>query len=227
MGEPVNPSNSAQTTSQQRSWILYIVLVFCRVFLCPFLPGYVHPDEFFQGGQELWFGCPPFTPWEFESQHALRSVVPPTIMTWLPLQMYAKVVGTSIYNLSGREILIIPRIFCAILSVFTVDWSIWYLTASSSFRKGVPTAVLLVASAWPTLVLLNRPFTNSLETMMLALLLLVTHVSSQRYTMDLLAGIICAMGLYKIHFRLCSSSNNATLLGKQDGVATLESTDWD
>ena len=172
-------------------------LLLCfRIVVCPFLPGYVHPDEFFQGGQELWFGCPPFVPWEFEPEHALRSVAPPTIMTWMPLQAYSWATGTSMYTLSGREILVIPRIFCALLSVLTVDFSVWYLTATFP-RKRAPTAsVLVVATAWPTCVLLNRPFTNALETMLLALLLLCTNTVSQGYRIDLIAGILCAIGLF-------------------------------
>jgi phosphatidylinositol glycan class Z len=196
MGKEISQENGAQRWSSQRDWILYTLLLGFRIVLCPFLPGYVHPDEFFQGGQELWFGCPPFVPWEFEPEHALRSVAPPTVMTWMPLQAYAWATGTSMYALSGREILVIPRIFCALLSVLTVDLSVWCLTATFS-RKRAPTASLLVvATAWPTCVLLNRPFTNALETMLLALLLLCTNTASQRYRIDLIAGILCAIALF-------------------------------
>jgi GPI mannosyltransferase 4 len=175
-------------------WILYGLLVVCRVFVAPFLPGYVHPDEFFQGGQELWFGCPPFTPWEFETQHALRSVIPPTIMTWLPLRFYAWMLGEkTMSTLSGGEILVVPRIFCGILSVLTVDASVWHMMPSS--RKNVPTVVLIMASAWPSWVMLNRPFSNALETMLLVLLLLVTS-QPHRYINNLAAGMICALGLF-------------------------------
>lgn len=48
-------------------------------------PGYLHPDEFFQGGQELFAslllnvpGC--FLPWEFHPRHALRSVAFPYVI---------------------------------------------------------------------------------------------------------------------------------------------------
>eukprot|EP00551_Chaetoceros_affinis_P013204 CAMPEP_0203685960 /NCGR_PEP_ID=MMETSP0090-20130426/48818_1 /ASSEMBLY_ACC=CAM_ASM_001088 /TAXON_ID=426623 /ORGANISM="Chaetoceros affinis, Strain CCMP159" /LENGTH=126 /DNA_ID=CAMNT_0050555175 /DNA_START=99 /DNA_END=476 /DNA_ORIENTATION=+ len=36
--------------------VVYIVLIFLRAVTCAF-PGYIHPDEFFQGGQELFYGC--------------------------------------------------------------------------------------------------------------------------------------------------------------------------
>lgn len=192
-------SIETENQSQNRhEWILYALLVICRIFVCPFLPGYVHPDEFFQGGQELWFGCPPFTPWEFESQNALRSILPPTLMTWLPLRIYAFVTQrSSIYNLSGREILVIPRIFSGMLSVLTVDLSLWCMsTATGNQETSPPPAVLVIASAWPSLVLLNRPFTNSLETMLLALLLFVSICMRREYLTDFLSGILCSLGLF-------------------------------
>jgi hypothetical protein len=52
---------------------MYALLIVLRVLVGVFLTGYVHPDEFFQGGQELFFGCPPFVPWELEPRHAVRS----------------------------------------------------------------------------------------------------------------------------------------------------------
>lgn len=56
----------------------YLALAGLRCLLL-LAPGYVHPDEFFQGGQELFAGlllgvrgC--LVPWEFRPQHAVRSV---------------------------------------------------------------------------------------------------------------------------------------------------------
>jgi phosphatidylinositol glycan class Z len=157
------------------TWTLYTFLLFARVVASPFLPGYVHPDEFFQGGQELWFGCPPAMPWEFEPDHALRSVLPPTLMTWTPLRAYAWLSSRSMSALSGIEVLVVPRVACALLSIFTVDWSLWRVcnrsgTAKTTTGVPVPLPVLLLASAWPTFVMLARPFSNSLESFVLALL---------------------------------------------------------
>jgi phosphatidylinositol glycan class Z len=151
----------------QKSWSLYNLLILIRVCIAPFLLGYVHPDEFFQGGQELWFGCPPTRSWEFEPENALRSVVPPTIMTWWPLELYAGFLMIPMEQLSGWHVWIVPRVACAIFSIFAVDFSVWALSRPT---KGVPLPVLMVASAWPAMVLLNRPFTNAMETWVLAVL---------------------------------------------------------
>ncbi len=62
----------------------YLALAGLRCLLVV-LPGYIHPDEFFQGGQELFaplllgvHGC--LVPWEFGPAHALRSVAFPCAM---------------------------------------------------------------------------------------------------------------------------------------------------
>jgi len=98
-------------------WIVYILLIILR-FLGVYQRGYIHPDEFFQGGQELFFGrtqnyneqhhvtlpgndyatndditdnfIVKNLPWEFEPKHAVRSIVPPMFMTLLPLHLYVK-----------------------------------------------------------------------------------------------------------------------------------------
>lgn len=62
-------------------------------------PGYVHPDEFFQGGQELFAGlllgvpgC--LVPWELRPQHALRSVGFPCVcvVRWLSRRAIVRIV---------------------------------------------------------------------------------------------------------------------------------------
>ena len=209
-----DPSTAANTPTQfPLSWLLYTALLFVRIFVGPFLPGYVHPDEFFQGGQELWFGCPPTIPWEFEPDNALRSVVPPTVLTWLPLQLYSFLLGRPMDHLSGREVLIVPRFACSILSVLAVDWSVWSIATSSKSKtlfskRGVPTQVLVLASAWPTIVLMNRPFSNALETYFVALLLchvLVNNNNNHHHEDDktkitivkcCIVGFLCALGLF-------------------------------
>eukprot|EP00980_Cylindrotheca_fusiformis_P028096 scaffold22580_cov210-Cylindrotheca_fusiformis.AAC.3 len=127
------------------SWIVYCILLLVRILGGPFLPGYVHPDELFQSGQELWFGLPPRIPWEFEPQNALRSVLPPGLLSWLPLHCYGLLVGRM--DLSGMEVWTIPRLFCAVLSVITVDRTLWSLSKTKS--KAVPISVLLVAIVTP------------------------------------------------------------------------------
>ncbi|KAL3810410.1 hypothetical protein ACHAXA_007038 [Cyclostephanos tholiformis] len=203
-------------------WVIYILLLLIR-FLGVFQRGYVHPDEFFQGGQELFFGhrrnesdvgyltrdyVVKNVPWEFESRHAVRSIVPPTFMTLLPLRMYTMLrhmfstdfltecqksirgstsslwmTSPAMENLSGIEILLVPRLFMALMSVIFLDGSLWLLLLISHRRTvqgcGPPIEVVVLASSWPCLVFSSRPFTNSLEAMVLAFLLVIVAATAE------------------------------------------------
>lgn len=265
-------------------WTLYILLLLLR-FFGVFQRGYIHPDEFFQGGSELFFGryrphddqadgdengyIVKNVPWEFEPVHAVRSIVPPAFMTLLPLHLYATVrpwLGRFIScpyleadfaetkrqgeeidvtlqksflessgSFSGKEILLVPRLFMALLSVIFLDGSLWMLlylsrrmprqpntkrgetstalTLTSMASFGLPIEVIILASSWPCLVFGVRPFTNSLEAMVLAFLLMVVvmNVSNSmgvyktnhcRGVMNgdalslLLIGAICSVGIF-------------------------------
>jgi GPI mannosyltransferase 4 len=191
---------------------MYALLIVLRVLVGVFLPGYVHPDEFFQGGQELFFGCPPFVPWELEPRHAVRSIVPPTVMTWLPLRLYSWVIGIELEQLTGREVLVVPRWWCAIASVLAIDTVVYLMTTQTQRQDGttiivtrntkVPTnSMWILATSWPAWVLVNRPFTNGVETMFLAIVLYLTMGSmpiQQRMTIirNVILGITCAIGLF-------------------------------
>jgi len=224
--------------------------------------------------------------WEFEPIHAVRSIVPPSFMTLLPLRVYAALLRpwigsrftTSSYPLlfqeadfteikphggkngievqksflkssmlwepameylSGKEILLVPRLFMALLSVIFLDGSLWMLlwyspskwairedsngergetstalTFSSMTRSGPPMEVIVLASSWPCLVFGMRPFTNNLEAMVLAFLLVIV-VRDARVTTNvekinhhlmgkanrgvlslLLIGATCSVGIF-------------------------------
>ena len=278
-------------------WIIYSILLLLRFYGAYYnsLPGYIHPDEFFQGGQELFFGCQQRQqhlhyyylkkpsadnaelsceeehskyndsnkyiedniPWEFEPKNAIRSIVPPAFMTLLPLRVYTTLrsvmmksdcvnmdyycpssaddedamVESTIINqqLSGREILIIPRLFMTFLSLLFLDGCLWILVNQSTKAKditttnkeqprnnnsGPPIEVIILASSWPTLVMATRPFTNTLETMVISLLLSIVamdrhlllrsvsnkissfHHQNRSTIIPFLIGIICSIGLF-------------------------------
>lgn len=54
-------------------------LLWLRWFISLF-PGYIHPDEFFQNPEitsASLFGIQGLTPWEYQPQHAARSIIAP------------------------------------------------------------------------------------------------------------------------------------------------------
>ncbi|CAJ1914120.1 unnamed protein product [Cylindrotheca closterium] len=203
-------------TRSSISWFLYSVLVIARITIGPFLNGYVHPDELFQSGQEIWYGTPPIIAWEFEPKNALRSVLPPGIMTGIPLQIYGMMIKAMLNDgkhieFSGREVLWIPRFACAIFSVLAVDWSIYAVVVSAmKSRNGDDSSIssslsvsllplLLLASSWPTMVLLNRPFSNSMETCCVALLVASILPKKKQAISNrtcVYVGMLCALGIF-------------------------------
>ena len=222
--------------------IVYICLLICRILSCT-QTGYIHPDEFFQGGQELFFGCSavsgstlgtsrihfqkPFqspygdfesvnAPWEFHHTNALRSVFIPSAITLFPLWVYTIVKGSCSVGdyscLSGHEILYWPRVFTAILSIIFMDGSVYYI---SRVRKRMgdpcePWVVLnVLASSWVTLCFFCRPFSNTLETMCLAVLCALashdmSHIPSmiETFLVPAVMGIVGGIGLFS-RFTFC------------------------
>lgn len=58
---------------------LFSVLIGVR-WLIATLPGYIHPDEFFQNGEVTSakiFGLDTLTPWEYTQEHTARSIISP------------------------------------------------------------------------------------------------------------------------------------------------------
>jgi phosphatidylinositol glycan class Z len=239
----------APQSSNRFKWALYLSLIVLRFFgAIHSLPGYIHPDEFFQGGQELFFGqqldestrqqhdyAVKNIPWEFEPMHAVRSIVPPKFMTLFPIRVYScikSVVMSSghqqltntcwkdnLHHLSGKEVLIIPRIFMTILSMIFLDGSLWLLIflkhaqASNTSRRrmsemlyfiyqyGPQIEVIILASSWPCLVFGIRPFTNTLEAMCLAVLLVVVNFDLTMAAIDthmstVCIGVVCSIGIF-------------------------------
>ena len=246
--------------SNKSNWALYFSLITLRLFGAIYsLPGYIHPDEFFQSGQELFFGqqlnlsknasvlqynyTVRNVPWEFEQKNAVRSFVPSIFMTLVPLRSYdfiKKLLTTSaesaeckststpelysvslakpIYHLSGREILIIPRVFITFLSLIFLDGSLCFLIFIKyersdhrklsdmmyfMYQRGPPIEVLILASSWPCLVFGIRPFTNTLEAMCLSILLVlvnleITRIQNTKCNLlgPVFVGMICSIGLF-------------------------------
>jgi len=273
---------SKQTKECTHLKCIYIILVAFRLIATTF-PGYIHPDEFFQGGQELFFGCSNrydndqdalgedsthhiqhfhnfsqsqergffmnrlnpvqniTATWEFQHKNALRSIVPPAFMTLVPLRLYAAMRSvirsqskddfsflqySSDQYTNGWEVWVIPRLFIALLTIVIVDVSIWSIcqriyTSMKRNEEKEKTCLICInifASSWVTLGFLNKPFTNTLETIILAMLLHVVVLDIQRcmkrscsnteikykwycanvhhHMISFSVGAICAMGVF-------------------------------
>ena len=108
--------------------LLYPFLLLLRLALL-FSPGYIHPDEFFQGGQELFAPHPPthppssssFLPWEWQPEHALRSVLFPLLLVGLPNRILLLLFPSS--PIPPSLLLYLPRFLLFGVSV-GMDWCV-------------------------------------------------------------------------------------------------------
>uniref|UniRef100_A0AAV1ULH3 Mannosyltransferase n=1 Tax=Peronospora matthiolae TaxID=2874970 RepID=A0AAV1ULH3_9STRA len=140
----------------------------------------VHPDEFFQSQEVIARHFLPkpsalrrelVVPWEFELPTPNRSIVIPALIAGLPY----KILELLGIELSGWLLLVTPRLLLCCLS-FAFDVILYQIVGKRSShhkaevrREKQEKALLLFASSWPTLVFLCRPFSNTLESLALAL----------------------------------------------------------
>ena len=123
----------------------YLLLCLLRAALI-LSPGYIHPDEFFQGPEV--FRVPACNrTWEWQPQNALRSPVVPFVFAhlasrWLP----------GAWWWSAR---LVP-----LLASFGVDLFV--------YRAAGTAKLLLFASSWPALLLMSRSFSNGVEAVAVA-----------------------------------------------------------
>lgn len=111
-------------------------------------PGYIHPDEFCQGPDVV----AGHLPWEFESQHAVRSPLYP----WTLSRRWVESVWWS------------PRWMPMLLSLVVDAW-VW--------RAAGHRAWFALATAWPMLILQTRSFSNGVESALVAAMRLVSRDS--------------------------------------------------
>lgn len=108
-------------------------------------------------------------------------------MTWIPTKIYAMIrcyITGGICGLDGFELLIVPRIFMCLATSIGIDATMWFLLKNiqndhtstvenkTSSNELLPILIVL-STSWTTLLFGTRPFTNTLETIYLSLLLAI------------------------------------------------------
>ena len=144
---------------------------------CVLSPGYIHPDEFFQGPEVVagrMYALDAAVPWEFDpAAHAhspARTIVTPFVVSGLPYAAasLASRAATGRWPASpGPSVLLYaPRLFLWALSLVLVDGVAFRVCRAN----GIPPlpVLLTLASSWPALIFLARPFSNVAETLLLA-----------------------------------------------------------
>ena len=159
-----SPNPSPRAAATPTVW-RPLLLLRCLAVL---LPGYHHPDEFFQGPEPMArdvLGLAATIPWEFAESPPCRSVLSALLTSGLPLGLVG-VLGMPPAWL-GAAVLLAPRLWMAGLSC-AVDCAVLRLCRASGLEGSARPALLLLGTAWPCLLLLCRPLSNALETALLA-----------------------------------------------------------
>ncbi|NWV00439.1 PIGZ mannosyltransferase, partial [Upupa epops] len=187
-----------------RSGWLWALLAALRVSWC-LLPqaGYLHPDEFFQAPEVMAgdvLNLQVYYPWEFLSSSPCRTVVFPLMTSGVTYWVIRTLQQLDVCSrcVNGYTLLVSPRLLFTVFS-FILDYSVYRL---APFWGADPwKALVLLAGSYVTLVFYTRTFTNALEGLLFAILMVL--VSPRRSggspadpASSSLIGIVTAAGFF-------------------------------
>ncbi|GAA5860975.1 hypothetical protein JCM3774_003210 [Rhodotorula dairenensis] len=186
----------------RRFTLVYAALAALRVLVAITSTSVIHPDEHFQNPEiaaDAVFryemgpgGSGPLRTWEWRGPTPARSIVPVFGSTGIAFWLVRLLCGT---HPSGPVLFAAERGAMLLLS-FCIDWLVW--RTSLAHR---PTQ-LLFATSPITFTYLLRPFSNSLETLCLALLLCLTRTSNRSGTTKAAAALMGAIVAYGCFVRV-------------------------
>ena len=155
---------------------VWVIAVFLR-FLWVYFPqtGYIHPDEFFQATEITAgdiFGLQHTRTWEFNETFPARSAVFPYAFTGFPLYIFKIIFGAE--AITSKTLIVAPRLFISAASLM-IDLSV-YIICRNLHTDPAPSLCLL-GTSFVTLVFYTRTFSNPVEAILFALLLLLIVLS--------------------------------------------------
>ncbi|PWN51177.1 hypothetical protein IE53DRAFT_386472 [Violaceomyces palustris] len=155
----------------RRSWLqVYLALVLLRSWLALTGTAYIHPDEWFQSGEVIagdLFGIQTTRTWEFTVSKPCRSMASLRLST-LPLALLSYLLAQWRQAVKAEHLFLVQRSTGFLLSLI-LDLSCALLAPRS--KRAL--TLLLLASSSSVLTFHVRPFSNSIESCMLALALVV------------------------------------------------------
>ncbi|KIJ07508.1 glycosyltransferase family 22 protein [Paxillus involutus ATCC 200175] len=158
--------------SRPFKWV-YIALWLIRVCFALFGTGYIHPDEHMQNGEIAAgdiLGLHALKSWEWHPASPVRSIVPAFVTTGVPI-LFFKLFGSErlATNVQVSMLFRIERLAFLNLSML-LDYSLLSLISSPAHQR---LGLLLLASSYVMHTFQVRPFSNSLESVLVALCLVL------------------------------------------------------
>ncbi|KAH7883031.1 glycosyltransferase family 22 protein [Phlebopus sp. FC_14] len=157
---------------------IYLGLWLIRTCFALLGTGYIHPDEYMQNGEITAgdiFSFHVLRTWEWQDPFPVRSVVPPFLTTGT----FVKILSTLPLFEKPLPPLTIFRSerFTFLLLSALLDVSLWQIVSAPKCRQ---LALILLASSHVIHTFQIRPFSNSLESVLVALcLLLLRRISTE------------------------------------------------
>ncbi|XP_064077296.1 GPI mannosyltransferase 4-like [Macrobrachium nipponense] len=178
-GEFLGPSQSKTKLVRLRkvsdSSLFWWLLAIARLYLASVQTGYIHPDEFHQSvqvmaGDILDIEAP--KPWEFHTSAPIRSITFSAVVSlpYVILRYLAPLVSYyfDVELLTPQVLLVAPRVFMTLLS-FIADYCIYRIACMCYLRPW--SCVEIFASSYVMLVYGTRTFSNTIELILMAILL--------------------------------------------------------
>ncbi|KAJ1911991.1 alpha 1,2 mannosyltransferase [Tieghemiomyces parasiticus] len=139
------------------------------------LPGYIHPDEFFQSAEIAAGSIANYayrSTWEFKPDAPCRSIVPVYLMSGVPMGFLRLASAAGVYVLGQPfqptvyTVLWVERLWAVALS-FLVDRAVYNVLRRYNVDPRQP--LLLLATSFLSFTFMARGFSNALETVLLSL----------------------------------------------------------
>ncbi|TFK82885.1 glycosyltransferase family 22 protein [Polyporus arcularius HHB13444] len=148
---------------------VYFGLVVLRLCFALFGTGYIHPDEWFQNGEAVagrTLGLHTQLTWEWEPVFPCRSIVPVWLTTGVPFWLAQRLTTGDVLN---PRILFVAERLSSFLSSLLLDYALYHLVHEPARAL----ALILLGSSYVMHTYQVRPFSNSIEAILVALSLLL------------------------------------------------------
>lgn len=146
-----------------------------------------------------------FSPWEFDINSGgpfIRAILPLYLFMGFPIYIVYKFFGTSSTNISpylSRYIWTSYRLSGFLWSLL-LDFILWKLLSRKNGKNNSVNGLWMIifASMWPILILQTRPLSNSLESILLALLFYFVEIqiSSNSIIISVIIGMCWSLGIW-------------------------------
>ncbi|GJJ69170.1 GPI mannosyltransferase 4 [Entomortierella parvispora] len=151
------------------TWSIYLFLLAFRAFIA-ISPGYIHPDEFFQSAEitaGAVFDLDVNVPWEYKPELPCRSILIPAITTGIPYQIWKSWIGNDLDRFATSKSLFMTQRIAFLLLSTIIDWTV--VRMARQIKRSPSIALLLTASSYVTIAYHTHPFSNTVESLILAL----------------------------------------------------------